>query len=268
MAHEDKTHGQLILELRRAEAEIARLQALVLKAEEASNRPCAEGGWETVRDEERGEDLCEQIAELRKARDEAREETLSAETQRDAAVLRGDMWQVDALAANVRASTDLLTGLQNRRAFQDRVSRDFALARSRRGDLSVIMIDVDHFKGINDQGGHALGDKVLVGFADVLRRIVRQGDFVARYGGDEFVMSLPDTPRAVAVVVADRILRAIGGLEIADARGSSVPRVTASLGVGSLRPTDGDAEDLLMRADQALYRAKTQGRNQQVTCED
>lgn len=179
----------------------------------------------------------------------------------------------EALAADLRdanerlarlASTDALTGLLNRRAFQDALRRDLARA-SRSGDpLGVVIADVDHFKRVNDTHGHPAGDEVLRVFAQIFRDSVREGDVAARWGGEEFALVLPATDVAGAAVVAERIR---GRLEQATIPvGACSVRVTASFGVAALRAGPGDLpiDELVRRADEALYEAKHAGRNQVV----
>ncbi|MDQ3139412.1 MAG: diguanylate cyclase, partial [Pseudomonadota bacterium] len=154
------------------------------------------------------------------------------------------------------AMTDPLTGLPNRRAFNATVSRRPLDATDDRSDC-VAVLDLDHFKVINDSFGHAAGDRVLRDFARLARRIVRERDFVARIGGEEFAIFFPDTPVEQALLVCDRLR-----LEMAhtDLRvGSSTVRITVSGGVGQIGP--GGIEDALKNADIALYEAKRSGRD-------
>ncbi|HVF78207.1 MAG TPA: diguanylate cyclase [Solirubrobacteraceae bacterium] len=164
----------------------------------------------------------------------------------------------EALATQAR--TDPLTGLANRRAFDDRLAEETERAHRHKRDLSVMLVDVDHFKTINDRFGHAAGDHVLVNLADSLRAVMRNGDLLARIGGDEMAMILPDCPPDQAALVAQRMIAAIGD------RSSLARRhgVTVSAGVAGLLGGN-SAEDLLRYADQALYGAKDEGRNQVVS---
>ena len=162
------------------------------------------------------------------------------------------------------AATDPLTRLYNRRFFQAAMERE--VRRSRRYGLcfSVLMVDLDHFKGINDAYGHLLGDLVLQRVARILRRSIREADMACRYGGEEFTVVLPETDRLGALAVAERARervhrsfseRATRGREVA---------VSLSGGIGCF-PEDGQSVDLLLaRADEALYRAKQTGRNRVV----
>jgi diguanylate cyclase (GGDEF)-like protein len=163
--------------------------------------------------------------------------------------------QLEALSV-----TDDLTGLFNHRAMQQRLKDEFLRAQRYNDPLSVLMIDIDHFKEVNDRHGHLFGDKVLAELAQVLRAAVRETDFVARYGGEEFVVILPQTHFSGCIPVAERIWRNVGEHEFVD--GETRARVTVSIGV-SFFPSKNVAgvEKLLANADQALYQAKHEGRN-------
>lgn len=159
------------------------------------------------------------------------------------------------------AIRDDLTGLYNRRHAMLKLDAEIASAHADNRPLALLMVDVDHFKSINDQLGHPVGDQVIVLFAHVLARSVRPWDTVARFGGEEFIVLMPDTDLEQALAGAER-LRAV----IQSARG---PReamqdrrpVTASFGVTTLGADGEDATALLARVDRALYAAKQRGRN-------
>jgi diguanylate cyclase (GGDEF)-like protein/PAS domain S-box-containing protein len=153
------------------------------------------------------------------------------------------------------ATSDRLTGLANRAAFQDRLAAECERAARLDRPLSVLMIDVDHFKGINDRLGHQAGDEVLAAVAGVLRATVRGADLAARYGGEEFVVLLPDTDHAGAVVLGERVRRAV-----AEHPWPGRP-VTVSVGASSLAADVPVPAALIADADAALYRAKRAGRN-------
>ncbi len=154
-----------------------------------------------------------------------------------------------------QADTDALTGVLNRHGFNTMVSRELARARRHAQPLALVLLDIDHFKQVNDRHGHAAGDQVLEGLARLLESHVRESDLVARWGGEEFVVIAPMTGVDGAANLAEKI-RAL--LESTDL-GPEGP-VTASFGVAELQPAD-TVEALLHRADEALYRAKTTGRN-------
>jgi diguanylate cyclase (GGDEF)-like protein len=155
--------------------------------------------------------------------------------------------------------TDPLTGLNNRRYFLDVASREFLRSRRYRRPLSLIMMDIDHFKSVNDTYGHLAGDQVLVEVAQRSSRVLRGSDVRARYGGEELVFLLLETPLEGAMRAAERIRESIANakIEIND----KTIAVTVSLGVASLDARDTDLDALISRSDQALYAAKRAGRN-------
>jgi two-component system, cell cycle response regulator len=163
--------------------------------------------------------------------------------------------------------TDFLTDLPNRRFLMQSLDQQWSAATRNDHELSCLLVDVDHFKSVNDRYGHALGDAVLQELATVLRQYKRNEDVACRYGGEEFAIVLPDTGPDVAVQVAER-LRLAAEREIA-ARTSVVPRpITISIGVAFRTIESRTANDLLNRADQALYRAKEAGRNRVCIMEE
>lgn len=163
--------------------------------------------------------------------------------------------------------TDALTGLFNRRFFEERLQSEFARSNRYRAPLSCLMIDVDHFKKLNDAYGHPFGDKVLVEVAKVAKAALRDVDVLARYGGEEFIALLPETAPRDAFRVADRLREGIEQLNPVFQRGDekTTVSVTASLGVATFPEAHiSDAEMLLRCADDALYAAKKVGRNRVV----
>jgi diguanylate cyclase (GGDEF)-like protein len=158
------------------------------------------------------------------------------------------------------AITDELTGVNSRRHLFELGQREFAQAVRYRKPLSAIMFDLDHFKGINDTLGHLVGDEVLAGVAARCARVLREVDVLGRYGGEEFAVILPDASAADAVVVAERVRRAVSDQPVETARGPVA--VTISLGVADVGPGVLDLKTLLDRADAAMYEAKTAGRDQ------
>lgn len=165
----------------------------------------------------------------------------------------------------ILAVTDELTGLPNRRAFDLALGSEMRRAARNRSSLAVLLIDVDHFKRINDRFGHAVGDVVLARIArDISRCIRRPGDFAARYGGEEFVAILPATEAGGASFLAERMRLTIASMEPCPGE-PSLGKVTVSIGVGAtiLEPASSGAE-LVTWADRALYEAKGAGRNRVV----
>jgi diguanylate cyclase (GGDEF)-like protein len=157
--------------------------------------------------------------------------------------------------------TDGLTGLYNHRHFQDMLKREFAMVRRNSSDLSCFMIDLDYFKDVNDTFGHTFGDFVLQRFSQLLKDAVRETDILARYGGEEFVLLLPHTSLEGAMVLAEKFRKKAEAC-VYESDGHS-KRVTASVGVasyGTHHPSS--PSELVTFADQALYRAKAEGRNQ------
>jgi diguanylate cyclase (GGDEF)-like protein/PAS domain S-box-containing protein len=160
------------------------------------------------------------------------------------------------------AITDDLTHLHNRRYFFEIAHREMERARRYQSPLSLIMIDIDHFKEVNDTHGHLIGDMVLKHIADRLQAELREIDILCRYGGEEFVVLMPDTNVEAASQVAERLRRAITQKPI-QAENTQV-EVTTSLGVAHMGPECRKIDDLVRYADQALYQAKAAGRNQSI----
>ncbi len=154
-----------------------------------------------------------------------------------------------------RSLTDPLTGLRNRRAFRDDLEE--AVRRTGGGGrpVALVLLDVDAFKPFNDAYGHPAGDDVLAGVASVFADRVRSTDVVARIGGDEFAVILPNTDQEGGFVLAERLRRAV------ERSGVSAAQITVSAGVAAIPPAGADAEELLAAADRALYAAKARGRN-------
>jgi two-component system, cell cycle response regulator len=154
---------------------------------------------------------------------------------------------------------DGLTLLHNHRYFQERLREEFRVAQRYDDALSLILVDLDHFKEINDRFGHPVGDDVLRKVARTLQQCVRETDIVARYGGEEFAVLLPRTPLTGAITVAERIWKDLGEQPVGS---DGTLRVTASLGLsGFPHRTVLSADQLVLTADEALYRAKREGRN-------
>ena len=157
------------------------------------------------------------------------------------------------------AATDPLTGMQNRRAFLEWGDVELIRARRYHRPLSLLMLDVDHFKSINDTYGHGAGDLVLSTLAENINQTLRSIDRSGRIGGEEFAILLPETPLVSATLVAERIRVILAALEVAHS--GSVIRFTVSIGVSQIASTVPNLTEALVYADRALYRAKARGRN-------
>ncbi len=173
----------------------------------------------------------------------------------------GGPMQMSALYEDAQrmATTDALTGLLNRRAFLESVDRERARSDRHILPFSLLLLDIDHFKKVNDTRGHAAGDAVLKGVAQVLLKVARRSDVVARWGGEEFVIALPQTGEAGARIAAERVRRAIAASSHPAPEGDPLV-VTASIGVASSE-SPWKAEGLIGAADAAMYAAKARGRN-------
>ncbi len=158
-----------------------------------------------------------------------------------------------------QAATDSLTGLANHRAFQERLLAETGRARRHGGALALILLDLDAFKAVNDSLGHQAGDEVLVALADRMRALVRDGEMVARVGGEEFAWLLPESDVAGAVRAAERLRRDVSATPL-----GPVMRQTVSIGVCDLATAGGDPSELFRLADGALYWAKRSGRDMTV----
>lgn len=174
--------------------------------------------------------------------------------------------QLKLKEAEQHATTDALTGLWNRRSFEDRLTHHMTRCQQTKGNLSLVMLDIDHFKKVNDTYGHLTGDDLLRVIAKTLRDYVKGKDIVCRYGGEEFVILLPDTPLIGAVTVAENIRRHFAQMSWKQkSTGVSLGKVTLSAGVSAARSGE-TMETFVQRADVALYQSKRMGRNR-VTSE-
>lgn len=160
------------------------------------------------------------------------------------------------------ATSDQLTGVANRRALYEAAELEFARHARQPRDISLLLLDIDHFKKINDSYGHPVGDQVIRNLASVMLQSVRSIDTVARLGGEEFAVLLPSTGVDVALRVAERIRRNVADQQVASGEGPVTYRV--SVGVAQVTPAIADIGALILSADQALYEAKRQGRDR--TC--
>ncbi|MGB6534952.1 MAG: PleD family two-component system response regulator [Xanthobacteraceae bacterium] len=162
------------------------------------------------------------------------------------------------------AITDALTGLFNRRYLENHLASLIEQAIARGKPLSALVVDIDYFKSVNDTHGHDAGDDVLREFALRIKRSIRGIDLACRYGGEEFVIVMPETDLTVAAMVAERLRRRIAADAFAIEQGACSIPVTISVGIAALRGKEDSAAALLKRADHALYRAKRDGRNRVV----
>ena len=162
------------------------------------------------------------------------------------------------------AITDALTGLYNRRYMENHLTTLVEQATTRGKPLTVLVLDIDYFKSINDTHGHDAGDDVLREFAVRIRKSIRGIDLACRYGGEEFVIVMPETDMAVATMVAERLRRRIASEPFPIQQGAGAVEVTISIGIAALGASSDNAAQILKRADQALYRAKRDGRNRVV----
>ncbi|MEC7028274.1 MAG: GGDEF domain-containing protein, partial [Pseudomonadota bacterium] len=152
--------------------------------------------------------------------------------------------------------------LDNRKAFDSEIDRVASDTKHRGAAFSLLMVDIDHFKGFNDNFGHQIGDQVLRLVARTLTDGVKGRDMAARYGGEEFAIILPDTPLHAAAIVGESLRKAIAGKEVVNRNtGEKLSRITISVGAAEFTVEE-DITDLIERADAALYTAKHNGRNQ------
>jgi diguanylate cyclase (GGDEF)-like protein len=165
--------------------------------------------------------------------------------------------------AEKQSMTDALTGLYNRRSLDSLMEREVALAERHHHPLSLVMIDMDEFKGVNDTHGHAAGDHMLKSFADCVRITLRKTDLAFRYGGDEFMIALPQTPIAQAQAVVQKLRQAFAAVDFTSAIAKLQTQPTLSIGVveRSAENNTLNLASLLAAADQALYDAKSSNRN-------
>jgi two-component system, cell cycle response regulator len=175
----------------------------------------------------------------------------------------------DRLRHNVQLSlemaiTDQLTGLHNRRYMARHLDNLISSAQKSNKPLAFLIMDIDHFKSVNDSHGHDIGDEVLREFANRVSANIRGIDLACRYGGEEFVVVMPDTDVEFAYTIAERLRKSVETTPIEISRAPGVLNVTVSVGIAVSQGDGDNAEKLLYRADQALYRAKREGRNRVV----
>lgn len=157
------------------------------------------------------------------------------------------------------ANTDPLTQVYNRRMLLEKLSVEFDQKASAQRSLSILMLDIDNFKQINDTLGHYEGDKVIIAFANTLQQNCRAFDFVGRYGGEEFLMVLPDTNTDAATAVAERIMKSLN-----ESKDENITSFSCSIGCASFKTSD-TLTELIKRADSLMYQAKAQGKNRVIS---
>ncbi|MDI9243754.1 diguanylate cyclase [Marinobacter sp. CHS3-4] len=212
--------------------------------------------------------LASRISLERKRRQAAQERTLEVQRQANQTLearVQARTEELEQVNERLKALTitDGLTQVANRRRFDDFLANEFKRACRHQYPLSLILLDIDHFKRLNDNHGHLVGDDCLVRVASACSELIhRSSDLLARYGGEEFVVLLPDTPETGAVHVAEGLRKAVAATPMPQANGQTPLRLTISVGVASITPTrDHDVADLIRCADEALYAAKGAGRN-------
>jgi diguanylate cyclase (GGDEF)-like protein len=179
--------------------------------------------------------------------------------------------QIAASLTNLTLRTDLmnqsirdpLTNLFNRRYLDETIEREISLAQRNKTNLSVIMIDIDHFKSFNDNHGHQAGDELLKAFAEFMRRTIRGSDIVCRYGGEEFIVVLPGSSLENAGERAEAVRRGMHHIRV-EMQGIDLPAVTGSFGIAAYPENGNTWQDIVHMADEALYQAKQEGRDRTV----
>jgi diguanylate cyclase (GGDEF)-like protein len=194
-------------------------------------------------------------AELQRAHDNL--EKMVQSRNADLQMLEATQQKLEDALAHVKAQslTDMLTGVNNRRALNEKLAHEFSLSQRHNSPFSVLMIDVDQFKAFNDNFGHIEGDGLLQCVAGVLKDQARTTDFVARYGGEEFIVLLPHTDSEGALALAEKLREAVQGIP------EQKNPVTVSIGTSTLKSSMQSGKDLVEAADKALYLAKQNGRN-------
>lgn len=157
------------------------------------------------------------------------------------------------------ANTDPLTGLLNRRRFLEQAETEFLRSQRHGHELAAVLLDIDHFKTINDTHGHFVGDQALIAMSCATDNLLRGTDILGRWGGEEFVILMPETPLSGAAILAERLRKLLAQLAVDTAAGTL--RFTVSAGVAARSRLDAGITDILQRADTALYAAKQHGRN-------
>ena len=162
------------------------------------------------------------------------------------------------ISLSERVSIDNLTGIKNRYYFDERIKEEVDLAKRQKVSFSLLLFDLDHFKLVNDNFGHDVGDKVLKRVTDAVSKIIRSYDIFARWGGEEFVVLMPNTTEAEAVPAAEKIRKTVEDISHPD-----IEKITISIGI-AIWEADDDVDQIFVKADKALYTAKNQGRNRVI----
>ncbi len=219
--------------------------------------------------EEHKRSILEQMRVLRQRMDHHRDEDEQRSSRTESALkkLVGRMAMMEKESSKLRdalikareaAHRDPLTGLHNRLGYEEFLAQEHGRWKRYKTALSLVVLDIDYFKRINDSYGHKAGDKVLTAIASRLRKLTREPDFLARYGGEEFVLIMPETDRQAAFTVAEKLREAVAGMGFTY-RGDPV-KVTISIGVTEFSGND-NSDSAFHRADRAMYQAKDKGRN-------
>ncbi|MCP3687721.1 MAG: GGDEF domain-containing protein [Gammaproteobacteria bacterium] len=157
------------------------------------------------------------------------------------------------------ATIDPLTGCLNRRSFGEKLNYELEKCRRYNTRFAIIVMDIDHFKRINDEYGHPRGDQALQCLAEKVKEVIRSTDIFSRWGGEEFIVLLPECDACKCMVVAEKIRQAVEQMSIS--AGNSTIQITVSIGAAVINDEGEPGEDVISRADQALYQAKNSGRN-------
>jgi len=160
-----------------------------------------------------------------------------------------------------QANIDMLTGLYNRRFLEDYARKLFAIAKRREQPVGMIMLDLDRFKGFNDAYGHEIGDRILRHFAKTLTASMRETNLASRYGGEEFIVILPDTSAQASMLVAERLRKAVMAMVVPSNSEKPLPHLTVSVGVAAFPEHGRSLEEMIQASDKALYESKRNGRN-------
>ena len=199
--------------------------------------------------------LQKDFLQLRNANTKMKKDLAAAEDK-----LKRQEEQVSQLKRKIR--NDPLTGVMNRQAMEEDLTSEFSRSKRYKRVFGIVMADIDHFKSINDSYGHQVGDEALKAFAKILQKSVRDVDTIYRFGGEEFLVLLPESDETASLLVANRLKNMVESQVLTSKKDENLHLfLTASFGVSVYSPTDSTYQDIVKRADQALYRAKENGRN-------